>query len=301
MGRRKEAEAMKLKLDENGAVVTLEKDGNHYPIYIDDDGKEIDVDVPNLFAKVSELSTEAKNHRQEKSVLKETLLPFEGIEDLPEWKVVADKAIETVKNYDDKQLVAANKVEQIKLQIIEVKDEEIQQVHKSYRQKMDEYDSKLLHKDGQIYELAISNKFAQSPLFSGSNRTYKIPADMAEAKFSRQIKLEEGKDGKLREVGYKLDGEPVYSRKNPGELAYFDEFMPEIIDEYPNKDDLIDATAGSGSGGGDGAGGLKGVDAEIAKLKVLYKAAMDAKDGKTAVPLKNRIFELETQRRSGSR
>ena len=288
---------MILKFDENGAVVTVEKEGVKFPIYIDDDGKEIDVDVPNLFVKVATLSTEAKGHRQEKGALKEKLLIFDGIEDLVIWKTEAEKAIQTVKNFDDKKLVDANKVEEIRNEVIKVKDEEIRQVHTSYQQMKTDYDTKLMSKDGQIYELAISNKFAQSPLFSGPNRKYKIPADMAEAKFSRQIKLEAASDGKLREVGHKLNGEPIYSRKNPGELAYFDEFMPEIIDEYPNKDDLIEVEAGSGGGGG-GGGGLKGIDAEIARLKVLQTAAMAEKNAGNALVLKNRIFALEKEKRT---
>lgn len=290
---------MKLKFDENGAVVTVEKEGVKFPIYIDDDGKEIDVDVPNLFVRVAEVSTEAKTHRQEKSALKEKFKIFEGIEDLEKFKTDADAAVETIKNFDDKKLVDAGKVEQIKTQIIEVKDEEIKQVHSSYQQMKTDFEVVIKTKDVQIYELAISNKFAQSPLFSGSARKYKIPADMAEAKFSRQIKLEDGKDGKLREVGYKLNGEPIYSRKNPGELAYFDEFMPEIIDEYPNKDDLIEATAGSGAGGGDGDPAPKGLDAEIARLTKLYDQAVTDKNTTVLVTLKNRIFELNQKKLSG--
>jgi len=290
---------MILKFDEEtGAVVTVEKEGVKFPIYIDDDGKEIDVDVPNLFVKVATLSTEAKGHRQEKGALKEKLLIFDGIEDLGVWKTEAETAIQTVKNFDDKKLVDANKVDQIREEVIKVKDEEIRQVHNSYQQMKTDYDTQLVNKDGQIYELAISNKFAQSPLFSGAARKYKIPADMAEAKFSRQIKLEAGPDGKLREVGHKLNGEPIYSRKNPGELAFFDEFMPEIIDEYPNKDDLIETEAGSGGGGGAG-GGLKGIDAEIARLKALRVIAMEAKNAGDALVLKNRIFALENQRANG--
>ena len=105
---------MKLKFDDNNAVVTVEKEGVHFPVYVDDDGKDIDVDVPNLFAKLTETSTEAKNHRQEKSALKEKYKTFEDIEDLEAWKTNADAALETVKNYDDKKLVDAGKVEKIK-------------------------------------------------------------------------------------------------------------------------------------------------------------------------------------------
>lgn len=291
---------MKLKFDENGAAVIVEKEGVHLPIYIDDDGKEIDVDVANLFVKVAELSSEAKTRRQEKNALQEQLELFKGIEDLGVWKENADKAIETVKNYDDKKLVDAGKVEQVKQSVIEAKDEEIRQVQESFKGKILEQNKVIERKDAQIYELAISNKFSQSPLFNGPGRKYNIPADMAEAKFSRQIKLEEGKDGKLREVGYKINGEPIYSRKNPGELAFFDEFMPDIIDEYPKKDEIIETTGGSGSGGGSGKA-LTNVESKIAQLKLQYEEATKRKDSKAAITLKNRIFELETQRSSGSR
>jgi len=292
---------MKLKFDENGAVTTVEKEGVAFPVYVDDDGKDIDVDVPNLFAKVAELSSEAKTRRQEKNALQERLDLFKDIEDLPTWKENAEKAMQTVKNYDDKKLVDAGKVEQVKQSVIEAKDEEIRQIHESYKGKISEQEQTIVRKDSQIYELAISNKFSQSPLFNGPNRKYNIPADMAEAKFSRQIRLEEGKDGKLREVGYKLNGEPIYSRKTPGELAFFNEFMPEIIDEYPKKDEIIETMAGSGSGGGSGQGSLTGVDAKIANLKAQYQEAINKKDSKTAITLKNRIFTLEAQRSAGSR
>ena len=103
---------MKLKFDsETGAVVTVEKEGVHFPIYVDDDGKDIDVDVPNLFIKVQEVSTEAKNYRKDRSALKEKFKAFDEIEDVDEWKKGADTAIETVKNYDAKQLVDAGKVD----------------------------------------------------------------------------------------------------------------------------------------------------------------------------------------------
>ena len=50
---------MKLKLDENG--VPELKDSQ--PVYAHDDGEESAADVPALFAKISALNEEAKNHR----------------------------------------------------------------------------------------------------------------------------------------------------------------------------------------------------------------------------------------------
>jgi hypothetical protein len=53
--------ALKLKKDEHGTAVLKEDK----PIYIDDtDNKEIEVDVPKLFSKVSELNGESKTWRE---------------------------------------------------------------------------------------------------------------------------------------------------------------------------------------------------------------------------------------------
>jgi len=83
---------MKLKFDENGAVVTVEKDGVHFPVFVADDDTEIEVDVPQLYNKITELNTEAKTHRQEKAKVKEKYKLFDGIEDLEEWKTIFSMA-----------------------------------------------------------------------------------------------------------------------------------------------------------------------------------------------------------------
>lgn len=94
---------MKLKLDENGHVVV--QDGR--PVYVHEDGKEVVFDAPQTIATISRLNGEAKAHREAKEKAESTLKAFEGIED----PVAAKKALETLKNFDDKKLVDAGEVE----------------------------------------------------------------------------------------------------------------------------------------------------------------------------------------------
>ncbi len=53
---------MKLKIDENGAVVL----DNGKPVYVADDGKEFALDGAHLYNRVRELTQEAAGHRQAK-------------------------------------------------------------------------------------------------------------------------------------------------------------------------------------------------------------------------------------------
>ncbi|MGU2278523.1 hypothetical protein ACSEOP_16650 [Pseudomonas aeruginosa] len=97
---------MKLKLDENGNAVL--QDGK--PIYVHEDGKEAPFDAAAAVAKISALNREAQGHREAKEAAEARAKLFEGIDD-PE---AAVKALETVKNLKDGDLVTAGKVEEIK-------------------------------------------------------------------------------------------------------------------------------------------------------------------------------------------
>lgn len=293
---------MKIKFDENGVAVFKEVDGESLPIFVADDGTEIEVNVPNLYNKITELNTEAKTYRQDKAALKEKYSLFSEVEDLEAWKTEAEKAIETVKNFDEEKLVKAGKVEEIKNQMRDVHEEEKGQIHESYKIKMGEDKEALLGKDATIYNLMVSSRFATSPFFTGSDPKTNLPADIAETYYGKQYKVEDDGKGRLRVTGYRLNGNAIYSRKNPGELAGFNESLEEIINESQHKDTILRTTGGgSGATGGDGGNrGLKGIDAKIAKAKELHAQAMEAKDGKSAVRYKNQIFTLEQQKRQGA-
>lgn len=68
------------------------------PIYIHDDGKELAHDAPQTVAKIAQLNGEAKTNRERYEKAESSLKAFEGIED----PAAAKKALETLKNFDDK-------------------------------------------------------------------------------------------------------------------------------------------------------------------------------------------------------
>lgn len=289
---------MELKFDEEGKVVVVEKDGIKMPVYVDKDGKDIEVNAPVLFQKISDVSSEAKGYRKEKAALKEQLKIFDGIEDLAKWKEDVDKNTETIKNLTDKELVDAGKVEEIKKQMKDVHAEEVKNIHKSYETRDLDYQEKLKTKDATIYNLVVSSKFAQSPLFSGPEPKYILPPEIAETYFGKHFRVEEGNNG-LNAVGYLDKDTPIYSRKNPGELADFHEALETIVDNYPLKDRITRATGG-GSGAGGGSGETKvGIDAEIAKYEGLYAKAVEDKDAKNSLIFKNKLFDLRQQKALG--
>ena len=104
---------MKLKLDENGNVVV--QDGK--PVYVYDDGKEVAYDVPAAVAKIGSLNAEAKQHREAKEAAEAKLKAFDGIENAE----AAKKALETVKNLDDKKLIDAGEAEKVKAEVVRAK------------------------------------------------------------------------------------------------------------------------------------------------------------------------------------
>lgn len=210
---------MKLLLDANGNVVLR----NGKPVYVHDDGTEVEFDAPAAVSKITALNNEAKGHRLEAKEAKEKLASFDGIEDAE----VARKALETVKNLDQKKLIDAGEVEKVKKEVATV-----------YEGRLAEKDKVISEKDGYIYKLEVSNRFTASPFIAEKTT---LPPDLAEAYFGKHFKVEDGKT-----VAY-IGDDKVYSRKNPGELAEFEEAIEQIVDKYPMKDRILKGKTGSGS------------------------------------------------------
>lgn len=293
---------LKLKLDDDGNVAL--SDGQ--VVLVDEEAdkpEDIPVDVPGLYNKVGDLNSEAARYRKQRNEAREQAQQyselFKGVDDPKAWFNEAKKALETVKNYKDKELVDAGKVEQIKQEVIAAKDSEIDQLKSSFNSNIKELNDQLIDSQGKIRQLMVSNRFAQSPMFVGTDtkpaKTL-LPPDVAESYFGRQIAVEES-GGELQLVCYDSKGNQIYSRKNPGELADFEEGISRIVDEYPQRDMIMRGnTGGSGGEGGNSQsvsrGGLHG---QLDKLKSAYDQAV--KDGKpqASITIKNQIHRLEQQ------
>lgn len=238
---------MKLKLDDKGAVVV--QDGK--PVYTHEDGKDVPFDAAGTLATISRLNGEAKSHRERAEKAEGDLKKFEGITDVD----AAKKALETVKNLDDKKLVDAGKVEEVKAGVIKTYEAKLDEQKKAYEGKLTEASTKTTTLEQQLHSEKIGGGFARSKLITDDKHPMRlnIPADMAEARFGKNFKIEDGKA-----VGYDNAGNKIFSRARPGELADFDEAFEVLVDQYPQKANILKGTGASGGGANPGGGGGNG-------------------------------------------
>ncbi|HEX2554231.1 MAG TPA: DUF6651 domain-containing protein [Microvirga sp.] len=237
---------MKLKTVEVNGKTYAEVDGDK-PVYVHADGKEVAFDAPATVATISRLNGEAKGHREAKEAAEAQLKAFEGIEDAE----AARKALETVKNLKDGDLVTAGKVEEIKAAAKKAAEDQVAQAAKASGEKIKTLETDLEKVTGQLYSEKVGGAFSRSKFISDK---VAIPADLLQAQFGNRFKVEEGKI-----VAYDPNGSKVYSRAKPGEIAEFDEALEILVDAYPHRDAILKGSGGNGggsrpSGGGGGTG-----------------------------------------------
>lgn len=287
----------KIKIDEESKLPAFQQPENEgdlpRPIYVSPEGKEIALDPVGMYGKILEMGKIEKELRGNTKRLETQLELFADVEDLPAWKEEALKAMETVKNFNDKEWMDVKKVEKLKEEMKEAHAKQLNQVSESFSLKEGEFKETLGKKDGQIRKLMVSNKFATHELFSGKDPKTSLPPEIAETYFGKNFKVEEADNGELILRAYYDNGDSVYSHENPGELADFHEAMYSVFERYPGKDKLLKGgEKGSGAGGGSGSGEGDGDD-EISKLQKEYDDAIANKQVQRSIALKNKIFKLQ--------
>ncbi len=232
---------MKLKTVEKDGKTYAEVNENGHPIYVHDDGKEVGFDASRAVAKIDELGTEAKNHRLDKEKAETSLKAFEGID--PEG---ARKAIDTVKNFDDKKLIDAGEAER-------VRNEAIDSIKSSYDTQINQITQERDTYQNQLHNELIGGGFARSKFISDK---IAVPADMIQAMFKSNFKVENGKP-----VAYDNKGQKIYSRTNHGDEATFDEALEILVDGYQHKNSILKGSQAGGGGfsGQGGSGGGKSI------------------------------------------
>jgi hypothetical protein len=234
---------MKLKLDAEGHVVV--QDGK--PVYVHDDGKEVAFDAPTTVATISRLNGEAKGHREAKEAAEAKLKAFEGIDDAES----ARKALETVRNLKDGELVTAGKVQEIKDAAAKAAKEQVEAAAKASGERIKALETDNAKLTSDLYGEKVGGQFSRSKFVT---EKVAVPSDMLQAMFGSRFKVEDGKV-----VGYDAAGNKLYSRAKPGELADFDEALETMVDSYSHRDTILKGTGHSGSGArepnGGGAGG----------------------------------------------
>lgn len=251
---------MKLKTVTVEGKTYAEVNDQGQPIYVHEDGKEVGHDAPQTVATIARLNGEAKTNRERYEKAESSLKAFEGIED----PAAAKKAIETLKNFDDKKLVDAGEVEKVKAEAIKA-------VEEKYAPIVQERDSF----QAQLHNELIGGGFARSKYIQDN---IAVPVDMVQAQFGKSFKIEEGKV-----VAYGTDGQKIYSRARPGEVADFDEALESLVGGYPHKDSILKGGQGSGGGfqGNGGQGGAKTMSRDqFTNLKPIEQSSFMREGGK---------------------
>lgn len=255
---------MPFKFDANGAIVTQEVNGQKLPVFVHADGKEAPFDGDATVSTISRLNGEAKGHRERAEKAEGAIKAFEGITD----PAAAIKALNTIKNLDDKKLVDAGEVER-------VKDEAIKSVKAQYDPIVKERDTL----QSQLYNEKIGGAFARSKFVADK---LAIPADLVQAAFGGRFKVDNGKT-----VATDANGQTIFSRTRHGEVADFEEALEILVDTYPNKASILKGSGASGGGaqgsGNSGAGGQKSISRDaFNKLDPGAQAAV-ARDKNTVI------------------
>ena len=210
------------KTDDAGALVL--KDGN--PVYIDATGAEKVVEA----GTITRLNAEAKEHRVAKEEALTKLKAFEGID-----AELARKALDTVKKLDAKKLIDAGEVDKL-----------TDQVKQQFSAQMAEKDGALSSLQAKLDNMLVSDVFKSSEFVRDS---LAVPRDMFEATFRGNFKVEDGKV-----VAYGKDGNRLLSKSRAGEYADADEALRLLVEAHPQKDVIIKANTGNGSGNTGGGG-----------------------------------------------
>jgi len=221
---------MKLKIGEDGKAEVR----NEKPVYITDDGKEVEFDVPGAMAKIGELNNEAKTHRLDAKAAKEKLASFAGIED-PE---AAKKALQFASSMDGKKIMDDESLKTLIVNSV-----------KPYADKVAELETKTKNQEDHLYKLEVSNKFASSEFVKKT--IFSETPEVAEAYFGKNFTVEGNKV-----VAYDDAKNPILSSIKPGEPAGFEEALAFLVERHAKKDHILKGTGSSGSGAQSGGNGV---------------------------------------------
>jgi hypothetical protein len=221
---------MKLKTVEIDGVVYAEvADGK--PVFVAEDGKAVPVDAPGALATISRLNAEAKGHREGEETAERALKVFEGLD--PE---LARRALETVAGLADRRLVDAGELDKVR-----------EEIRAGFEAELSEKDGRIGALQASLTSETLAAAFARSKAIA---EKFAIPADLVQARFGSQFRVEDG-----RVVAFDAAGGRLFSRSRPGELASFDEALELIVESYPDKARILRGTVAAGGGASSGGAG----------------------------------------------
>lgn len=225
---------MKLKIDEKTGTAVLE---NGLPVYQYEDGSEspfdADTTLATLNTRVKNLEEEKNRHAEDKLKFKAQLDKFKGID-----PVKASEHARMVKALEDKQLIDAQGVDAMKKEWAAAMkgsfEEEKRSIVEGFNQEKSAWEKAKSDYEALVFDLSVANKFATSEYFSGKEPKTTMPPEYAKKVFGDRFEMKiDGRN--LRIIAKDANGRELYSKKNHGELADFDEAIAQIVDEQNKK------------------------------------------------------------------
>ena len=241
---------MKLKTIEHEGKVYAEVNADGRVLY-DDDGKEFAFDAADTYAKIKQLTGEAQSHREAKETAAKAMSELQA----------------KMQGVDLSKMVDAGKLDEVRAE-----------VGKSYQQKIDELTSQLETLNKKSQESAIDAAFGASQYIK---ENLNMPTQVARKNFADNLSFE---DGKL--IVKDMEGNPIYSRKNPGSHAGFDEAMGILVDSLPYRDDILKARNHQGAGGDNNGGRARTISRKD------FESMSAAEQAKAAEGMRNGTIEL---------
>lgn len=231
---------VKLKVDENGNVVL--KDGE--PVYIID-GAEVTFNAAAVHASLGTIRKERDEAKAENEKLTARLRRFGSTE---EQLAEAEKKLKLAANVDDKTLADAGKLDEVIANRLKTHTEASAQEKAALEAKVNEL-------SGKLRTVLISSKFGKTPLAQGLYLT----SDAIEAMFGPHFEVDGDNVVAFRDPQSKKD--KIYSKKDPGKLADFDEALEVVVTSHPNyKKWKKPMNVSGGDAPGGSTGGADGVD-----------------------------------------
>jgi hypothetical protein len=257
--------ALKFKMSDDGSTIIVDSKG--LPIVINDNDpdnpKEFGLDALLNYRQLPQLREESKKNRLAKEAAENKLKFFSDANiDLDDESVIikfiddTTKALETVKNLEDKKLIDAGEVEIIKAQAQESLKKKMELQQSQFDKEKDKLSSSVLTKDAVIYKLMVSDEFNKSKFVV--DKLNQSPR-LIKSHFGNCFKVEKSDngDGTVVVAYYPDSKEKVYSEENIGEPAGFDEALNLLVERDADRDSFLKGagSGGSGAGGGGGGGG----------------------------------------------
>jgi hypothetical protein len=238
---------MKYKTDETGKFILMDEQG--FPLIITDDEKEFGLDGIDLYSKIPTLSTEAKAGRIKIKELSDKLLKFGDLS--PE---AALEAVNTVKNFEDKDMVAAKDVEKLKTSLGEAWEAKFKETSIKTDAALKQKDDQIEQHKEDLFTAMVASQFAKSAFFTGPEPKTRLTPEIGLAYFKDNFKVEDDGLGKKVVVGYYSNGEKIVSQQNPLNVPSFDEAIGAIIENDPGKERILEESTGSGARKGRASG-----------------------------------------------